>query len=113
MRTGRSIATKPKKSVPPVSDKTKLEQSSILDYRSVQSGGSAIQNKRKQTGVRSTRQSDGVTPLPPPMVSVSVNASRRAISSIIVELVISTGTLYNIVTDRINGAGTGSYGKRR
>lgn len=76
MRTGRSLSTKPKKGLLPATDKTKLEQSSILDYRSVKSGSSVAQSKRKQTGARSSRQSDGVTPLPPPMVN-SINLRAR------------------------------------
>lgn len=73
MRTGRSLSTKLKKGLPPATDKTKLEQSSILDYRSVKSGSSAAQSKKKQAGAKSTRQSDAVTPLPPPMVSVTLD----------------------------------------
>lgn len=71
MRTGRSISTKPKKSLPAgASDKSKLDQTSILDYRSVRSNETMSQTRRKQTGAASTRQTDAVTPLPPPMVKM-------------------------------------------
>lgn len=67
MRTGRYTASKPQKGPIPISDKTKLDKTSILDYRSVNSH--AMMSGRLNQG--GTRGGTSVTPLPPPMVSTS------------------------------------------
>lgn len=65
MRTGRYLAKKTAKKVVP--DKTQLEKSSVLDYRSMKSNVSAA-HRSKQSGNKNV---DPVTPLPPPMVRYS------------------------------------------
>ncbi|KAF6024652.1 hypothetical protein EB796_017045 [Bugula neritina] len=64
MRTGRYTASKPQKGPIPISDKTKLDKTSILDYRSVNSH--AMMSGRLNQG--GTRGGTSVTPLPPPMI---------------------------------------------
>lgn len=69
MRTGRYLGARPKKQSMLVTDKTKLEKSSILDYRSLHSG--SVAHKSKHSVVASTKNpQDPMTPLPPPMVSM-------------------------------------------
>lgn len=68
MRTGRYLGARPKKQSMPVTDKTKLDKSSILDYRSVQSD-SAVYKRKHSVVVSNKNLQDPVTSLPPPMVS--------------------------------------------
>lgn len=73
MRTGRyqaSTSKQPKKPALTVSDKTKLDKSSILDYRSVNSNTTSPRKGRGGTiGHYTTKSDTSMTPLPPPMVS--------------------------------------------
>ena len=82
MRTGRfnntSSSTKPKKPTLAVSDKTKLDKSSILDYRSVHSTHTSPRRGRAGGAHHPPKSDTSMTPLPPPMVSNhSLNFSKR------------------------------------
>lgn len=75
MRTGRfnnssSSGTKPKKPTFAVSDKAKLEKSSILDYRSVHSTHTSPRRGRGGGAHHPPKSDTSMTPLPPPMVSI-------------------------------------------
>jgi len=74
MRTGRfnnsssSSGTKPKKPTFAVSDKAKLEKSSILDYRSVHSTHTSPRRGRGGGAHHPPKSDTSMTPLPPPMI---------------------------------------------
>ena len=81
MRTGRFTASKPKKAPIPVTDKTQLDRSSILDLRSINSKGTAPRRTRPTITTQGIGKSENsVTPLPPPMVSETAYGKFRRIA---------------------------------